>query len=137
MTLPDTVGDPVEAVVCPLRSTINTAIREVSESGTEIALVGRIIDGWVTGIPARSENFSEPPRCRYWLVMNASIQRRAGDEAGARQRSRDRARPEPPAPRLDPAKDGASSWAGGVEVLAAHWQAALGGFHHTGAPPSR
>jgi hypothetical protein len=28
-------------------------------------------------------------------------------------------------------------WSAGVEALAARWQAALGGFHHTGAPPSR
>jgi hypothetical protein len=28
-------------------------------------------------------------------------------------------------------------WRAGVEAVAARWQAALGGFHRTGAPPSR
>jgi hypothetical protein len=35
------------------------------------------------------------------------------------------------------APGGRHRWSARVEALAARWQAALGGFHDTGAPPNR
>jgi hypothetical protein len=67
--------------------------------------------------------------------MNVSIHRR-GDLGRARRRSQQRGA-EHRLPEDPPMRDGQTRWADGVEVLAALWQAALGGFHHTGAPPSR
>ena len=69
------------------------------------------------------------------VVMNVSIHRR-NDHRDARCPARDRG-DEPFLPEATPPIDGHVRWVDGVEVLAAHWQAALGGFHHTGAPPSR
>ena len=70
------------------------------------------------------------------VVMNVSTYRgSAGDEAAHAPREPAGLDTEPAHPRQ--AGPPESHWTEAVEALAAHWQAALGGFHHTGAPPGR
>jgi hypothetical protein len=84
-------------------------------------------------VPAIFQAAVDRPIC---VVMNVSIEggrnrdgtrQPAGNGAGAEQRLTE----------LSPAGVAELRWNAGVEALAARWQAALGGFHHTGAPPSR
>jgi len=70
-----------------------------------------------------------------YVVMNVSID--GGRKArAARLPLNESTRPPIPAAEPIPASPGEHCWTTSVEALAAHWQAALGGFH-TGAPPNR
>jgi hypothetical protein len=83
--------------------------------------------------PAIFQAAGESPIC---AVMNVSIERGL-NRGGTGQAAEDGAGAERRLTELSPAGVVERRWSVGVEALAARWQAAFGGFHHTGPPPSR
>jgi hypothetical protein len=84
-------------------------------------------------VPAIFQAAGGRPIC---VVMNVSIEGGLNRD-GTGQPARNGAGADQRLTELSPARVVERRWNAGVEALAARWQAALGGFHHTGAPPSR
>jgi hypothetical protein len=74
---------------------------------------------------------------RYLIVMNGSIYPGQAPEDAPPRHSGHGPGAEAHLGRLQPGRDGRGRFTADVEALAARWQAALGGFHHAGARPSR